>query len=252
MALKASPADQALLLDLQLLDTRLQQLDHRAKSLPQIASIAALRADADVLRRARGGELGVVEDTRTELGRIESDVKVVEARIARDNARLQASTSVKDVAGLEHELTGLTRRRDELEEIELVVMEKLEGLENGMRVITEERAAVLERIATIEAERDASLAVIIAEREDAALNRAAIAGRVPDDLVALYERQRARYGHGASHLRGGVSSASGVKLLENEMEIMRSAAPDDVLICPDSQAILVRTNESGLTHAPAS
>jgi len=27
---------------------------------------------------------------------------------------------------------------------------------------------------------------------------------------------------------------------------IRTAAPDDVLMCPDSEAILVRTSESGL------
>jgi hypothetical protein len=30
------------------------------------------------------------------------------------------------------------------------------------------------------------------------------------------------------------------------MTVVRAAAPDDVLLCPDSNAILVRTNESGL------
>ena len=65
-------------------------------------------------------------------------------------------------------------------------------------------------------------------------------------MLALYERQRERYGFGASLLRGGVSSASGVKLNESDMATVRAAAPDDVLICPDSNAILVRTNESGL------
>ena len=42
VALKASPDDQALLLDVQQLDTRLQQLDHRSKSLPALAQLAAL------------------------------------------------------------------------------------------------------------------------------------------------------------------------------------------------------------------
>ena len=79
-----------------------------------------------------------------------------------------------------------------------------------------------------------------------AANRATICSKLPADLVALYERQRGLYGSGASHLRGGVSSASGVKLLENELASIRGAASDEVLICPDSQAILVRTNESGL------
>jgi predicted nucleic acid-binding Zn-ribbon protein len=71
-------------------------------------------------------------------------------------------------------------------------------------------------------------------------------GKLPEELIALYERQRDRYGFGASLLRGGVSSASGLKLNENDMADVRAAAPDDVLLCPDSNAILVRTNESGL------
>ena len=65
-------------------------------------------------------------------------------------------------------------------------------------------------------------------------------------LLALYEKQRTRYGTGASLLRGGVSLASGVKLLEDELQKIRAAAPDDVLICPSSDSILVRTDESGL------
>jgi hypothetical protein len=69
---------------------------------------------------------------------------------------------------------------------------------------------------------------------------------VPADLYALYEKQRSRYGTGASLLRYGVSSATGVKLLENEMQEIRAAAPDEVIMCASSDAILVRTAESGL------
>ena len=246
MALKASPEDQALLLDLQAIDTRLQQLDHRMKQLPELAVLAALAVDAERLRSQRATESGAVEDAGIELRRIESDVTTVEARITRDADRLQVSSSPKDVAGLESELVGLRRRRDELEEIELAVMEKLETLENGVRITSAEQAEVLARVAAVEEERDGALSVLAAERAEAAANRAVIASGLAADLVALYERQRQRYGAGASHLRGGVSSASGVKLLENELAIVRAASPDDVLICPDSQAILVRTKESGL------
>ncbi|TPX03483.1 hypothetical protein FJ656_16930 [Schumannella luteola] len=69
---------------------------------------------------------------------------------------------------------------------------------------------------------------------------------MPTDLLELYEKQRARYGVGASHLRAGVSSASGVALNATDLNVVRAAAPDDVLLCPDSSAVLVRTAESGL------
>ncbi|HEY8913918.1 zinc ribbon domain-containing protein [Lacisediminihabitans sp.] len=246
MPLKASPNDQAHLLELQAIDTRLQQLDHRAKTLPEIAVLAGLSSDADALRRELASSNGALEDARRELGRIESDVAVVEARIKRDTERLQGSSSVKDVAGFESELAGLRRRQLDLEEIELGVMERVEGLEAAAAELTGRHDELAVKIAAAAAEKDAVLEALTSERAHAAANRSTIAGKLPEELLALYERQRARYGFGASLLRGGVSSASGVKLNENDMAAIRSADPDEVLLCPDSSAILVRTAESGL------
>jgi len=246
MALKASPNDQAHLLELQALDTRIQQLEHKAKMLPQLAVIAGLESESTALRVETLSATGALEDAKRELGRIESDVALVEARIARDTARLQSSSSVKDVAGLESELSGLTRRQLELEEIELGVMERVEELESAVRGLRGRHDELQERIAGIVAERDESLGGLTSERTHAAANRSTIAAKLPEDLLALYERQRARYGQGASLLRGGVSEASGLKLNEFDMAAIRAAAPDDVLICPESSAILVRTGESGL------
>ncbi|HEU4808778.1 MAG TPA: hypothetical protein VFT01_10990 [Homoserinimonas sp.] len=246
MPLKASPDIQKHLLDLQALDTKLQQLGHQAKSLPELAEITQLNSEADTLRAQLRTESGAAEDARLELGRIEADVAVVEARIKRDSDRLDTASSVKDVAGLEQELTALRKRQNDLEEIELGVMETLEEREQA---VAKSKAALhhLEaRIRAKEQERDVSLAGINSERGHAEANRATIVGKLPDDLLALYERQRDRYGFGASLLQGGVSMASGVKLNANDLDAIRSAAPDDVLICPDSQAILVRTAESGL------
>jgi uncharacterized protein len=246
MALKAAPEAQALLLELQAIDTKLAQLDHRAKSLPELATLAGFAKDAEALRLTLGEQNGTLEDVKIELSRVESDVQVVESRIARDAERLQSSSSVKDVSALEQELTALRKRLGDLEEIELTVMEKLEE----QQTLVDNTAAALDalraRAAEVEVDKDAALASIAAERTAASGGRADVEAGVPADLLALYERQRARYGTGASLLRGGVSLASGVKLLENEMQAIRAAAPDDVIMCASSEAILVRTSESGL------
>ena len=244
--MKASPADQELLLDLQALDTTVAQLDYKATSLPQHAALAALASEAEQSRLAEIGRSGAREDVAIELKRIEADVAVVETRIARDSERLQASSSVKDVQALEQELAALKKRQNDLEEIELTVMERLEEVDAELAAARESTATVTARVAELEGERDAALSTIAGERQHAAANRATIAAKVPSDLLDLYEKQRARYGNGASLLRGGVSSASGVKLLENDLQTIREAAPDDVLLCPDSNAILIRTSESGL------
>jgi predicted nucleic acid-binding Zn-ribbon protein len=246
MALKASQGDQALLLDLQAIDTKLQQLAHRAKNLPEHAALQKLAVENSEHLVTLAEQKGVLEDARLELSRVESDVAVVEARIARDSARLQASSSTKDVAALEQELASLRKRQLDLEEIELTVMERVEEQGAVVGRIGDQVGVIQGRMADAEGERDAAMKTIDAESNNAAANRSEIVAKIPADLLALYEKQRERYGTGASHLRGGVSSASGVKLHENELVIIRQAAPDDVLLCPDSSAILVRTAESGL------
>jgi Zn-ribbon protein, possibly nucleic acid-binding len=246
MGLKASPEDQALLLDLQALDTKLQQLARRAERLPEREAVENLLARRAELERTRVEQLGAAEDARLELKRTEADVEVVDARIARDSERLQASASVKDVQALEQELAALAKRKSDLEDIELAVMETVEEREAVLAATDAGLAALATSLAEAEAARDAALAELESERTHAAANRQTVAAKVPADLLALYEKQRERYGVGASHLRAGVTSASGVALNATDMNAVRSAAADDVILCPDSQAILVRTAESGL------
>lgn len=244
--MKASPETQKQLLTLQSVDTKLQQLDHASRTLPEVATLKSLGVQLADIRQRLAVRAGEVEDARTELARIESDVAVVEARMKRDQQRLAASSSVKDVQGLEHEIASLRKRRDDLEEIELTVMEKLEELERAHAETVAERDGVAASVAGAEESRNASLESLTAERETVAGQRAALLPLFPEELVTLYERQRDRYGIGAALLRGGVSLGSNVRLTGSDLDAVRRAAPDDVIICPDSSAILVRTEESGL------
>jgi hypothetical protein len=246
MPQKASPADQALLLDLQRLDTTAQQLAHRARQLPENAQLAEYEKQTAALRVRLTSEEAVFEAARRELTRVESDVTVVEARIARDRERLQSSSSPKDIQALEQELTALASRQSNLEDIELEVMDRVEQTSAVVAGTQSELDAIAASKAELATSREASLAQIESERGHAIADRETIAGRIPADLLALYERQRERYGVGASHLRARVSSASGVELTGSDLAAVRSAAPDDVLLCPDSQAVLVRTDESGI------
>ncbi len=51
MALKAAPEDQALLLELQDLDTRVQRLDNQLRNLPETAQLVELEREGLALRR---------------------------------------------------------------------------------------------------------------------------------------------------------------------------------------------------------
>ncbi|WP_285116391.1 hypothetical protein [Leifsonia sp. fls2-241-R2A-40a] len=244
--MKASPADQNELLRLQAADTRLAQLGHATKNLPQAAELAKLQPEIEALRARWIAATGELEDARTELKRIESDVQIVDARAKRDTERVQHTSSVKDVQALEAELASLAKRKDDLEEIELTVMERVEGLEQALARVEAERAELDGRVQTLEAQRGEEAGKLEVQRSALAADRATIAEALPADLIELYERQRARYGIGAAALIRGVSMGSNVKLTESDLSDIRRAAPDDVVMCPDSGAILVRGEDSGL------
>ncbi|MBF4616685.1 hypothetical protein ITJ44_01140 [Clavibacter sp. VKM Ac-2873] len=244
--MKADPSIQKELLDLQEIDTRLTHLTRQLAQLPQLKRIEELQREMELVRRRLGERTGVVEDAQTELSRIESDVAVVQARMDRDRTRIEAGGSSKDVQALERELESLLRRRDTLEEVELEVMQRLEEAQAAQAEVAVERDALADRLGAVEAERDAAAVELRAQAEQARKDRDALAPRFPDDLLALYEKQRARYGVGAAMLHRGISLGSNIALHQSDLDALRKRAPDDVVIDPESNAILVRTDESGL------
>ncbi|WP_350346749.1 C4-type zinc ribbon domain-containing protein [Agromyces sp. G08B096] len=245
--MKATPAEQQELLRLQSIDTRLAQLAHRLGALPQSAALADLGAKDDAIRRSRAEAVGVLEDAKAELGRLESDVAMVEARIARDGDRLTHTASMKDVSALESELASLRKRLSDLEDAELAVMEKVDAAQSAVTVIDDERAAIGVQISRLEAERDEAAAGLTTERDQAERDRATVAGGIPEALLAFYEQRRVRGGGvGAALLQHRTCGGCTITLTGSDLESVRRAAPDDVVQCPECDRILVRTDESGL------
>lgn len=192
------------------------------------------------------GEGGELDDAQTELARVAGDVELVEARIERNTARAAESASAKDAQALESELESLRKRLSDLEDIELAVMERIEGFEARAAASEQERETLEAELAEAERDRDAELERIGRERAAAEADRIAVVGGVPAELMDLYERQRSRYGIGAALLRGGISLGSNVTLAPSDLDEIRRAAPDDVVLDPESGCILVRDEYSGL------
>lgn len=246
MAVKAAPGDQERLLELQGLDTRLGQLARREANLPEAAAVQTAKSERERVRADLATLRGTLEDAELELRRVESDVDLIDKRLAQDEQRMLTATDAKQAAAFEHEIASLQRRKRDLEDVELIVMEQVEAHQTAVKAVEADLREWEQRLADAEHAVRVALEDLRADRAVVSASRDALAGRLPADLIALYEKQRERYGFGASLLRRGVSEASGVALLADELAAVRAAAPDDVIVCPSSNAILVRTAESGL------
>lgn len=241
----ASPADQLRLVEVAELDARIRRADNARKNPPQAARVKELLAQRQVLTQELTARLGARDDLRLELSRIESDVAVVDARSARDAERLAASTSPKEAQGLESELASLARRKSDLEDAELEVMERLERADAA---VAEQETLIAETNAqgsALSAEAKRVVAEADAAAEAATRDRAAVAGSVPVDLLALYEKLATR-GAGAAVLRARTCEWCHMVLSGTDLAALRQAPEDEVVTCPECGSILVRTGESGL------
>ncbi|WP_017598353.1 zinc ribbon domain-containing protein, partial [Nocardiopsis lucentensis] len=243
------PAAQARLLDLQALDTELQRLDHRARTLKEVSEAAELKERVDEIDAELIAVRTRISDVGREQRKAESDVDQVRARADRDSQRLEsgAITNAKELQNLQSEIASLGRRQAELEEVVLEVMERSEGLEaEAARLVTEHEEKAAEYTAAT-ARRDTAAAEIQWDRTRVLQDRERVAADVPADLLALYDKLRGQHdGLAAAPLRYGRCGGCKLALSTVELNEIRATPADEVVRCEDCRRILVRTEESGL------
>lgn len=247
--MKASPEAQQRLLELADVDAELHRLEHRRRTLPEIAEADQLAARDRELHDQMVTVDAEEKDLGREQGKAEADVEQVRTRIDRDRARLDSGQvgSARDLANLQSEITSLARRQSDLEEIVLDVMERREAAQRRHAELDAERARLAAELAAVAARRDTALAEIAEQAAKAADRRAGIAAGEPADLLALYDKLRAQHGGiGAAALRRGRCEGCHLSLNTVDLNRIRAAAPDEVLRCEECRRILVRTPESGL------
>lgn len=248
--MKADPSAQQALLQVQERDTRITQLDHRAKNLPERADLAAAEERLERLRKEIVAAHTIVKDLEGEQRKADADVELVRERSRKDRELLDSGTigDPKQLQNLQHELESLARRQSELEDVELEIMERIEGAAKAVDVLTAEQEEVSTVRAELESAIAAQMAVIDAERTTVVQERGDVAAGLPSDLLALYEKVRADHGGlGAAPLHRGRCEGCHLQLPPQELVDIAAAPADEVLRCEECRRILVRTPESGLS-----
>jgi uncharacterized protein len=246
--LKADPSRQWRLLDLQAIDTRLDQIAHARARLPQVPALEAARGELSALDTEIVNARTAADDIQRELVKSEQDVQLVRDRAARNQARLDAGQgSAKDLQALQHELTSLARRQAELEDVEIEVMERAETLAARVTELDTERTELAQRVEQLEAERDRALWDLDAEESRVGAGRPDIVEGVGEELFALYEKIRASSGGiAAAEIRQRRCGGCWLELNNVDLDRIRRAAPDEVVRCEECRRIMIRTGESGL------
>lgn len=240
--MKASKSEQEKLLALQALDSSLLQLTHKINNLPIIKTLEEKSAEFAFTRDLCIAAETEKSDIKHELSRVEVDVEQVVSRIERDEKRLASGQGTpKELEQLQHELGSLAKRRTELEEVELEVMMRVDGIDERIRTLSAKRDQLAAEIEGLKVEKERSIAELQSAMKKTELDRSELAISIASELLALYEKVRSTGdGIGAARLSGG--KCEGCHLVMNAAEVTRVKAlpDDDVVRCEECRRILIR------------
>jgi hypothetical protein len=235
------------LLDLAEIDADLNRIDHRRRTLPELAEIADQEKNLRAARDAVVAAETTLGDLNREAKRQEAEIEAVRSREDRDRALLKAGdVGARQVADLEHELTSLQRRQSSLEDDLLELMERREAVEMEVARANGELGETEQTLADARHRSGDALTDLDTAQARKTVTRTELAGAMPADLLKLYDRLRAQRGIGAALLRARKCGACRLELDRSAIVAIKDAAPDEVVRCEECGAILVRTAESGL------
>jgi len=244
---KADPAVQRKLLELADVDAELSRVDHRRRTLPELAEIADAEKAVQARKDAKVANETTLGDLDREVKRQEKEIDAVRAREDRDRALLAGGTvNSKQMTDLEHELNTLQRRQTNLEDELLELMERREAVELDGQHAGVELAKAEEMLADAAGRRDQALADLETVWARRTAERGTLVPGFPQPLLDLYERVRKNKGIGASLLRARRCGACRIEIDRSAISRIAGTAADEVVTCDECGAILVRTPESGL------
>lgn len=247
--MKAPASEQLTLLEIQDRDTRLAQLQHRSNTLPEKAELATARDRAERLRKELIAAQTIVSDLEREQAKADADVDLVRERSRKDRELLDsgAINDPKQLQSLESELQSLAKRQSDLEDVELEVMERLEGAQAAVTHLDGESATAVSEVERLTSQIAELEAEISKERTSVEAERGDLVSGVSTELLALYEKIRGDHsGRGAARLHRGRCDGCRIDLPPSDLAALKSAEEDEVLRCEECRCILIRTPESGL------
>jgi hypothetical protein len=244
---KADPAVQRRLLDLAEVDAELNRIDHRRRTLPELAEIETAEKTVQEKRDALVAVETTLGDLNRDAKRQEDDIEAVRSREDRDRKLLKdGNVGARQLADLEHELGTLSRRQSTLEDDLLELMERREAVELDTGHARVELDKAQQGIGELQERRDAALVDLDTAQARADERRTTLVKGVPADLAALYDRIRTQKGIGAALLRARRCGACRLELDRHQVAQIKGTAADEVIQHDECGAILVRTGESGL------
>lgn len=231
------------LLDLQRVDSAIDRLEQRKANLPEQRALDDLTAQLEEVRAAHAALKAQLDEIARDQSRLEGEVQMIDDKIKQESNRLYGGdiTSPKELASIQAELDALRRRKNHLEDQDLEVMERREGIDKELADLEQRVSELEQRSEEATAARDAASVEIETDMKANTEERAAIIPELPPELLETYEELRPKKGGVAvAALEGGVCRGCGVALSPMALDAIKRAEAGELARCENCRRILVR------------
>ena len=233
--------DPRALIEVQRLDTAIDQARHALANLPELAVEKSAAEKLGVLR-SRIGDLMREQGTfESELASIEKRDSEIANHLARLEKQLKTVIAPREAEALQHEIRNLTNERESGDERGLEI---LDGAAGTAEALDEAR-----RLESDAAEVLAAGSADVRRAEEA--TRSAMNGLLSERQVAIstvdgtdletYERLRLNHGGVAiAEIKHGVCGGCHMDISASEMDAIKRLPVDQIAECPNCTRLLLR------------
>lgn len=212
--------------------SEIEALGKNPKYLELQASLRSTSADFIAANNA-------IDGLKLELERLEADVELVDKRVAKDEAALRTTSVVKDAQGLQQEMRTLERRKQELEDQELGLMESLDQAQAALAAVTSTRTETEAELKTVIAGLEQEQLRLVSGLQLAQNDRKQLAERIDADLLKTYT-EKAKRGAAIGRLINSECGACRMSISATNLAAIIKTPSDELAYCPECAAILVR------------
>ena len=237
--MKVNSNQQADLLGLGALDQDISRAKAAINDLASGKSLINLRDQQRQLASALIDARNALDSVELELARAEADLGLVEQRIAKDTQRLSQTSSAKDAQGITHELEALAKRKSDLEDLELAIMERKDELKTAFDAVAGQKEQLDQSLTGQESQIETELMKLRSGLELQTQARAKQAALLPSELVELYEKKASR-SVAVGRLMNRECGACRITIGATALAEITALPADEFATCPECQAFLVR------------
>jgi hypothetical protein len=230
------------LLELQRIDSTIDRLNNRLRSLPEQEELDRLQDQLAALEAQAGEREALLEEVAARQRKLDNEIDSIGKKISAEEGRLYSGdvTNPRELSSLVAEVESLKRRLSRVEDSDLEVMQEREEHEAQLQEVASELGRLKEQIAAATAARDQASGEIGTELAKEQSERKVWADKFDSELLAFYDGLRASKGGVAAAALSG-DTCLGCHMRLPAQEVTRIRRSQGMVMCDECGRVLVVT-----------